>query len=233
MTTTVSVNVVEDNPTAGPPVAALVAGWQTGMSSLLMRISWPAATDPSSAIAGYELQTSRNGGAWGSTIAFSAAQREALSSVGFDATYRLRIRAVDSAGNWSPWVQGAADARVQAVDDRSSSLVRRGTWGRTAVSSAYRTTLSGSGRIGASMSMSFTGRAVGFVGPRSPLRGKVKVYIDGHYIQTIDMSSRTTVSRQLAFTRTFASAGAHRIMVVVVGTGSHPLVSVDAFVVLR
>jgi subtilisin len=232
MTISVSVNVVEDNPTARPPVASMVAGWRMGTSSLMMRVSWPAATDPSSPIASYEVETSRNGGAWGSTTARTAAQREIGYTVGFDANYRFRVRAVDTAGNWSPWAQAAAETRIHPVDDRSSSLVRRGTWVRTWSSSAWRTTLSGSRRTAASISLGFTGRAVAIVGPRSPLRGKAKVYIDGHYIQTIDLSAKTTISRQLAFSRAFATAGTHTIMLVVVGTGTHPLVSLDAFVVL-
>jgi hypothetical protein len=37
----------------------------------------------------------------------------------------------------------------------------------------------------------------------------------------------------VVFTRTWATPGAHTIKVVALGTRSHPLVSVDAFLVLR
>src|SRR4029079_6026057 len=50
VTVNVPVNVVVDIPTAKPPVTSLVSGIKIGRSTLKVRVSWPAATDPSSAI---------------------------------------------------------------------------------------------------------------------------------------------------------------------------------------
>jgi hypothetical protein len=81
--------------------------------------------------------------------------------------------------------------------------------------------------------MTFTGHAVAIVGPKNPQRGRARVYIDGVYITTINMRSASWTSRQVAFTRSFATAGRHTISVRVVGTGTYPQFRLDAFVVAR
>ncbi len=81
--------------------------------------------------------------------------------------------------------------------------------------------------------MTFTGHGIAVVAPRSPHRGSAKVYIDGVYIRTIFLWSRTTTGRQAVFTRWFAGGGSHRITLRVVGSGTHPLFRLDAFVVSK
>ncbi|OGO52365.1 MAG: hypothetical protein A2Z32_13890 [Chloroflexi bacterium RBG_16_69_14] len=232
-TTTLSVEVVQDAPTATPPISLVKLGTKVMLNAVWADVAWAPATDPTSAIAGYEVETSRNGGPWASTLAGSAAQRTATFLVGFDASYRFRVRAVDAAGHWSPWAVGAVPMVVHPVDDRSSSISRAGRWARGYSASPFRTTVTGSSRTGDTLTMTFTGHGVAVVGPRNPRRGSAKVYIDGVYVKTIFMWSRTGSSRQVAFTRSFPAGGTHRITLRVVGGGSHPLFRLDAFVVSR
>jgi hypothetical protein len=232
-TTTVSVEVVQDVPTAGAPTASLLSGVKMGQTALTVRVAWPAATDPTSAIAGYEVEASENGGPWMSTVARSAAQRDAAYTVKFDIPYQFRVRARDQAGNWSPWVVSTAPTRIHPVDDRSLSITRSGYWLRRASATAWRTTVTGSSRAGATLTMTFTGRGIAVVGPKNPHRGKAKVYIDGAFYGTINMRSTAWTSRQVAFTWAFAAGGTHRITLRVVGGGTYPLFRLDAFVVSR
>jgi hypothetical protein len=153
--------------------------------------------------------------------------------VKFDIPYRFRVRAQDAAGIWSPWVEGAAPTRIHPVDDRSRAIARSGYWLRRASASAWRTTVTGSRRAGATLAMTFTGHGIAVVGPKNPQRGKARIYIDGVYIQTINMRSAAWTSRQVAFTRYFPKGGTHKISVRVVGTGTYPLFRLDAFVVSR
>ena len=37
-------------------------------------------------------------------------------------SYRFRVRAQDSAGHWSPWVEAASPTRIYGVDDRSTAV---------------------------------------------------------------------------------------------------------------
>ena len=232
-TTTGTVNVVEDSPTAGPPLAVLLSGARMRTSDLAVRVVWSPATDPSSPIAGYEVESSMNGGPWTSTVARTGAQRDTAYVVKFDASYRFRVRAMDTGGNWSPWVQSVNPTRIHPVDDRSAAVIRHGSWIRRASSTAWRTTLTESSAAGASLSATFTGHGVAVVGPKTPHRGNLKIYVDGAYITTIGMRTATPTSRLVAFTRYFATGGTHTITVRVVRAGAYPVVQLDAFVISR
>ncbi|MEP6639480.1 MAG: S8 family serine peptidase [Chloroflexota bacterium] len=234
VTASVPVNVVEDLPTAVPPSASLFSIVRMGQGTIPMRVTWPAATDPSSAIAGYEVQTNVNDGPWGGTIARTAAQRDTtFAGVPLDAVVRFRVRAQDTAGNWSPWVVSAAPTKIHAYDDRSSSIHASGTWSRRGSSAAYKYTLTGSTRAGSSLSLTFTGHQVAIVVPRSVHRGQAKLYIDNVYVKTINTRTRSSSARVVAYTRDFPGGGAHKATLVATGTTSDPLFQLDAFVVLR
>ena len=131
-----------------------------------------------------------NGGAWSPSIALARPSETTTFTLGFATSYRFRVRAVDAAGNWSPWVMGAVDPWLTPVDDRSAQIARGGPWSGISRASAYRSTLLGSTKLGASLSFTFTGHAIALVGPRSLSHGRAQVYVDGVYIQTINM--RTT-----------------------------------------
>jgi hypothetical protein len=232
-TATLTVNVVQDDPTANPPVASLLTGVNMALTATQVRIAWSPATDPTSAIAGYEVERSRDGGVWGAATSVAAPHLETSFSLMFGATYRFRIRAIDAAGNWSPWVEAVDPTFLTPVDDRSSQVVRGGTWHRTSSASAFRTTETGSITKGARATMTFTGHGVALVGPTNPLLGDAQVYVDGVYVRTISMRSAASTSRHVVFAASFPGGGRHSISLVVIGKGAHPLFRVDAFVVLK
>ncbi len=224
--------VADDQPTAKAPVPSFKSKVQLGDSTLKVRAKWDPATDPSSSITGYEVQLSKDGGSWGSTIARGASQRVASWTLALGANYRFRVRAVDTVGNWSPWAESAS-RRIHAVDDRNSSVARSGNWARKSSAGAYRATVSGSRSAKASLSMKFTGTGIAVVGPKSSKRGKARVYIDGTYIKTIKMRSSTSINRLVVFKRAFSSSGTHTIVLKPTGTGTYPQFRLDAFVVLK
>ena len=180
ITLNLPIRVVQDLPTAQSPVTSLISGETLGRTTLKVRVSWPAATDPSSAIAGYEVQRSTNGGAWHSTISTPVGAPWPTYTLDLDTVYKFRVRAVDAAGNWSPWVEAVGTSRIHAFDDRSSSVTKSPSWRPSSSAGAYLSTLSGSRSAGARINLNFTGHAVALVTPRTPHLGKVKVYIDGH-----------------------------------------------------
>jgi len=232
-TRTIDVEVVEDDPTAAPPSASVQLGSQLMLNAVWADVAWPAATDPSSSIAGYELQTSRNGAAWSPSIVLGPSQTHSIVLAGLETSWRFRLRAVDAAGHWSPWALGPVAFAPHAVDDRSSAIGRSSGWAPAYALAAYRRTESGAAGAGASLTMAFTGHGIAVIAPRSPHRGSAKVYIDGVYIRTIFLWSRTTTGRQTVFTSWFAGGGSHRITLRVVGGGPHPLFRLDAFVVSK
>ena len=229
---TVAVTVVQDDPTATPPTTSLATGSKLGLASAAINVGWAPATDPTSPIGGYEVQQSVNEGAWGPAIPLPASIRMASYILADDTTYRFRVRAVDTAGNWSPWAV-AGSTRVHAYDDRSSRVLRTGTWRLTSSSSAFNRSLIGSTRAGATVRMTFTGHSIALVAPKSPYRGRARLYIDGRYLGTLNLKSGTTMSRQVVFSRSLVGGGTHTIMLVPTGSGAYPLFQLDAIVVGR
>jgi hypothetical protein len=144
--------------------------------------------------------------------------------------YRYRVRAQDG----DDWTDDATSPEVQLLraSESSSSVTYRGKW-KTAKGSKY---IGGKAKYatkrGAKVSFTFEGRSVAVVGPKGPTRGKAKVYVDGRYIKTINLHSRTYRGRQVVFAYNWSRAGDHRVSLVVRGTKRHPMVAIDAFYVL-
>ena len=108
-------------------------------------------------------------------------------------------------------------------------------YARTWSSHATQWSIGGSTRrtkvAGASATLTFSGRFVAWVGPRGHGRGKVKVYVDGSYVGTVNQWASEFRSRQVLFARTFASGGTHTLKLVNKATDGHPRAEIDAFIV--
>jgi subtilisin family serine protease len=231
--TSLAVEIFADLPVAAPPVASIQPSVAAAANAATVQVRWPDATDPSSPIAGYELEISRDGGPWGQTIASGAGQAAASYALEVKASYGFRVRAMDRGGNWSPWVESTAPTRVLSVDDRRSAITYRGAWQRTAERNAMSRTLTASRQAGASARLSFTGRGVAIVAPRTRYRGIAEVYVDGVLAKRVGLWSSVSAHRQVVFARSFPETGAHTIEWRVVGTGRYPLVELDSFLFLR
>src|SRR6185369_3977914 len=75
----------------------------------------------------------------------------------------------------------------------------------------------------------FTGTKVSWIGPVGPTRGRANVYLDGTYIRSVNLYSRTFTAQKLVFGMSWSSQKAHTLKVVVAGTAGHPMVAIDAF----
>ena len=113
VSTNVSVNVVVDLPDRPGPVALVHPDHPDGHDRHPgPRSSWPAATDPSSAIAGYEVAVEPQ---WRRVEPADRPRRGPARHHVHPGvrrpSYRFRVRAVDAAGNWSPWVEARGAIR--------------------------------------------------------------------------------------------------------------------------
>jgi subtilisin family serine protease len=236
---TVTVVVSSDPPTAKPAVIGVATSVSLGVAAggsntVTLRASWPAATDPSDTIVGYQVEHSVDGGAFGGTISTTAATRTAaFRSLAFSATHRFRVRAQDSDGDWSPWVETASSVFPSAIGDRSAGVTYHGTWRRMVSTPATGGSITTTTRAGAWVSYRFTGTGIAVVAPTSAIRGKVRVYIDGVYRATLDLRTSSTISRRVVYARSFGGSGTHAIVLKALGTSGRPMVSLDAFVVLH
>lgn len=236
--TTLTVNVAADNPTAKIPTASVLKSsvlgrTSTGATTVSLRATWAAATDPSDAIARYEVERSVNGGAFGWTVTTSASVRTAaFSGLSFGAAYRFRVRAQDTDGSWSAWATTGPITPL-AISDRSSLVTYRGTWWRYDSAASTGGWITSSRQRGADARFRFTGRAIAMIAPTNPTRGKVSIYIDGVYKATVDLYSAATIYRRVVFSASWASSKTRTIELRVAGTAGRPTVSLDGFVVLK
>ena len=218
-----------DAPTATAPVLALRRGSSLG-AGLNSVGTWTTASDTAGTIARYEVRW-RVDGTLGSPTTLSATARQASRLMKIGHTYALRLRARDTAGNWSPWVESAPFAPVLS-QDTSPTLAQSSGWTRYDEASMSGGTSLYSRIRGAWVESSFTGRAIALVGSKSPRRGKAEVYIDGALATTVDFYRSSAAHRQIVFTRSWATDGPHTFRVVVLGTADRPRVDVDAFVIV-
>lgn len=194
-----------------------------------VRVAW-AGSDAGSGIARYEVRRSRNGGGW--TVVATASPGSTSVTVSLDRsdTYRFRVRAIDRAGNPGPWMQGPT---IRPTLVAESLATRRGTWSRRVQATALGGSFLRSTAPGASVTYRFTGRAVGWIAPTGPGRGRADVYVDGARVSTVDLRAASEHPRRIVFSRSWASAGTHTIRVVVRAMSVRRPVDVDGFVVLR
>jgi hypothetical protein len=235
----VPIVVENDSPTMSSPSVAPLSGSTVTVSSvtptaLSVRVSWTAASDASSSIAGYQVQHSVDGGTWGGTRSLGPAARSTTwSGITFGPSHSFRIRAKDEAGNWSAWKQLGSSVRYSAVSDRSSSIAYSASWKRASSSTATNGVRTTSDHKGAVARYSFTARGISVIAPRSPVRGKVAIYVDGVLEATVDTRADSVQARRIVYSQKWSSSGSHTIKLVVAGTAGRPTVSLDGFVLTR
>jgi hypothetical protein len=237
--TTLTVNVAADIPTAKAPTASvarstILGRTSTGGTTLTVKATWAAATDPSDPIVRYEVQRSVNGGAYGWTVATSGSGRSvAYSGLALGAAHRFRVRAQDSDGSWSAWAAAGSAVTPLAISDRSSLVTYRGTWWRFDSPSSTGGWITSSKQAGATARHRFTGRAIAVIAPTNSTRGKATIYIDGVAKATVDLYSASASYRKVVFSASWASSKTRTIEVRVAGTSGRPTVSIDGFIVLK
>ncbi|MEX2011471.1 MAG: S8 family serine peptidase, partial [Chloroflexota bacterium] len=204
---TVQIVVENDPPTANPPAAAPVYKTSiTGATTAQVRVVWPAATDPSSAIAGYELEYSYNLGPWQPSGIAAGSATAAVRTVALNRAHRFRIRARDAVGIWSPWVEGPL-LRLGIVQNTSSAMKYSFGWYQSASASASGGSTRYTTRRNASVRLTMMAQTLSIVAPVGPNRGTAKIYVNGVFQATISLYWKVGVSRRIVWTKTFDADG--------------------------
>ncbi len=226
---TVSVSVVDHAPpTVALPSTAMRTGVSLGASSVSARVTW-SASDVGSGIRSYQLQQSVNGAAFTTIPLTSSTATSAIRSLTVGTGYVFRVRATDGAGNVSAW-RTATVIRPALYQEATSLATYSGTWATSLQSSASGGKTRYATRTTSSVTFRFNGRDVALVAPRFTSSGRVRIYVDGVLVTTVDLDTATSAARQVVFQRHFAALGAHTLKLQVYGDGR---VDADAFVVLR
>ena len=192
-----------------------------------MTVTWPAGSDATSGVSGYELQRQIDSGPWVTALTTSA--RSVRVGETFGHLYQYRLRSRDAAGNWSGWATTAAE-RSGVFQESSTAIRWTGTWTRYSYANASGGATRWSATNGARAQLSTSARAIAIVAPLGPTRGQAGVYVDGVYKGLVSLYRSTGLSRSIVYVATFPSVAAHRIEFRVSGTRR---VDLDAFVILR
>ncbi|HYI21569.1 MAG TPA: hypothetical protein VEX62_02935 [Candidatus Limnocylindrales bacterium] len=220
-----------DPPVVSAPSAVIVAPQQIGTTAV-MRAAWPAATDESG-VASYELQRRKGTGAWTAVTLATPTSTSADVAVIPGSAYTFRLRASDTEGNMSDWTT-TTSATLALVQESGAGVVYGGTWKNAGLSGSSGGTVRYAGGAGRSATFSFSGTSAAFVSTRGPGRGIAEMWLDGVFVQNVDLYNATTAKRSVVWAPSSALApGAHTLEVRVNGTknalSTKSRVDVDAF----
>jgi hypothetical protein len=124
-----------------------------------------------------------------------------------------------------------AKSTLQRFSETAAGIAYGGSWR----SASHRGYAGGAVRYataaGAKATFTFTGSSLVWYGPVGPTRGKARVFIDGTLARTVDLYGTAFEARKAVFTRTWAAAGKHTVVIEVAGTTGRPYVAIDELAV--
>ncbi len=230
--TAATVTIDRTAPTASSLAVKPWTGAALSGSSIPLLLTWSAGDNAGgSGVARYELSQSTNGGAW-TVVSTSLTSNSAAVTAASSGTVLYEVRAIDAAGNASAWATGIT-LSPRLTQQSSSSVKYTGTWTQRSSSSFSGGSIKYSKTAGRSASVKFTGRSIALVTTTAPSRGKVKIYVNGKYLTTVDLYGSSTQYRVLAWQKTWSSSGTRTVKLVVAGTSGRPRVDLDAFVIVK
>ena len=229
---TTTIVVVNDMPTARPPSAAIATKRAISSTEASVLVVWPKATDPTSLIAAYELQTARDWGGWRNSVLLGGSTTAVIRPATIGHNQRFRVRARDAAGNWSAWVEGPG-IRLALVQQSSNLVHYSAGWATATSKYASGGSTRYATRRGASVRLTVAARHLAIVAPVSRTRGQAAVYVDGVYQGKISFYSTTGISRQVVWSKTFATDAVRTLELRLLGTAGRPRVDIDAFLIGR
>jgi hypothetical protein len=177
-------------------------------TSSQISVSWSGNDpSPSSGLTAYVVRVTHRGSSIPDYAATTTGTMVRLSGMP-GRRYTVTVTAVDAAGHRS---RTATAAVAIPLDDRSFAVTSR--WRRTTGNGAYRGTFTVTGNRGATATLRATGQTFALLAQRCPRCGSVAVYVDGHYVRKLSLTS-SRPRNLVAFTvARYARAGRHRLTV--------------------
>lgn len=200
-----------------------------------MRVSWPAASDDT-ALARYRLQRSTDDGAtWRDVSLPGPLDRRVDVRLTPGSRAVFRLRAIDTSGNASRWVVGAAST-LKVMQETASSIVYRGSWTRASLSGASGGKVSRATVAGRRATITVTAAGLAVVSNTGPDRGIVEIRVDGARVATVDLYSATRRKARVVWAASLPS-GQHALELRATGKqharSRSSRIDLDAILVLR
>ena len=120
-------------------------------------------------------------------------------------------------------------AAVTVFDESSLDVQFSGGWGAAEFAGYTDGRVRYAIEANATVSFTFHGRSISWIGPKGPTRGQARIYIDDKLVRTVDVYTAHYRPRSTIFSKTFDRVGSHTIRIEVVGTPGRPTVALDEF----
>ena len=212
-TRSTTVRVIVEHEANGGPLMD-IRELKTSGFAIPMLVNWPAAGG------NYQLQRSSNGGSW--TTIKSTNSTSYATTVWPGSRLQFRVRSGSGA-----WKYGASSVVVPLYPPADVNL--SGNWNRMSSFSSYGELPVYSGQDGARATLNFNGRAVAWIATEGPSRGRANVYLDGNFVEQVDLYASSTRYRQIVFSHSWAGFGNHTLRIDVLGApANRPQVNIDA-----
>jgi hypothetical protein len=215
-------------PTVTPPRRGFQRSFIDVGGRILMYFPW-TSTDAGSGVADHDVALQTDGGAWTSidttfpTATHLARFMEPLH------TYRLKVRATDKAANTSAWVY-TETFRVSRFNEHNAATTYHGTWTTFRNPGYWDGGMAYSSEAGATVSITFTGRAIAWVSQIGPSQGVAAVDVDGERLTTVDAYDPYRHPKAVVWSASWTTVATRTIKITVLGSQPSPWVYHDAFV---
>jgi hypothetical protein len=225
-----------DQPTApGRPSVRLAVGRALQGTRVPLAVTWAGSSDAGSGLAS-PAYTVQGFPSWDSAFSWYDLGRTASTGrtvwAQTGTSWTLRVVARDAVGHAAASPRTARRS-YSLVQESSSAIRYSGTWRRATSDHFSGGAVRAAMQAGASASYTFTGRGIAFVTTTAPTRGKVRVYVNGTRLATLDLYRSVYGCRTVAWAKTWSTSAKRTIRIVVVGTPGRARVDLDAFVVVR
>jgi hypothetical protein len=229
-----TIELVDDTTAPTPPSVVKTTFAGSGSFGFPVRVIWTAASDAGgSGIDHYVVERSTNG-----SPTYAVVGTVPASQLFFDnplpnsvATYRYRVTAYDVAGNHS--TRYGTTFKTVSYNESNTALKYNATWPLVTSTEFIGGKARHTGTANRSVTLTFTGSRIAWLGRLTPQSGSARVYINGVLVATVNLNSATTVNRRLVWSKAFGSVATRTLKIVVLGTAGHPDVILDQIFVLR
>jgi len=193
-----------------------------------IKIAW-AATDATSGVNHYDLEQSVDGGAF--TLVASPTAANVTKNLSPGHSYQFEVRATDNAGNVSGFTVGTAFT-LSAFQETAGAIAYSSGWTKQTLAGSFGGSVKFATVAGKTATFSFTGSQVAWVSTKGTDRGSATAKLDAGTASTVSTNASALKTATIVYTKT-VTAGAHSLLLKVLGTAGHPRVDVDAFLVIH
>jgi hypothetical protein len=127
----------------------------------------------------------------------------------------------------------AAASKNLVYQDSSPAIAWVGAWSSASYPRYAGGTVRYATSAGARATLEFTGKAVSWVGPVGPTRGRARLYLDGKLVGTIDLRASRFAAHRTLFSTSWSRTATHTLTIQVVAAATRPVVAIDALIVAR